>query len=310
LDRVVDEALLALLQALERSGYSFTTVTPATHERVVARRAGGEARDLRDVFGWSLPFREALLTPDLLEPLRAAEAVEETGEGLFKSLVRVASLDGHLFLHSAFPTTDEQSVFFGPDTYRFAHFIEAELPRLHAVRRIVDVGAGSGAGGITALCNLEDAHLTLSDINPEALKLASVNAAHAGVSAEVVEGAGLEAVTGPVDLILANPPYMMDEGGRDYRNGGDMHGAGLALEWVLAAARRLDPRGHMLLYTGVAIIDGRDALRDALERALPSLSCTIRYRELDPDVFGEELDKEPYASVDRIAAVGAVIERL
>ena len=65
----------------------------------------------------------------------------------------------------------------------------------------------------------------------------------------------------------------------------------------------------MLLYTGVAIVDGRDALCEALERALPDLGCTLRYREIDPDIFGEELEKPPYADVERIAAVGAVVEK-
>jgi hypothetical protein len=33
----------------------------------------------------------------------------------------------------------------------------------------------------------------------------------------------------------------------------------------------------------------------------------LRYEEIDPDVFGEELEEEPYRNVERIAAVGAVI---
>jgi len=64
----------------------------------------------------------------------------------------------------------------------------------------------------------------------------------------------------------------------------------------------------MLLYTGVAIVGGHDHLRDALERDLPALGCTLRYRELDPDIFGEELEKPAYADVERIAAIGAVVE--
>jgi hypothetical protein len=66
----------------------------------------------------------------------------------------------------------------------------------------------------------------------------------------------------------------------------------------------------VLLYTGVAIVDGRDELREALADQLPALGCTLRYRELDPDVFGEELVKPAYAEVERIAAIGAVVERV
>jgi hypothetical protein len=82
----------------------------------------------------------------------------------------------------------------------------------------------------------------------------------------------------------------------------------VSLDWALAAARRLAPRGRVLLYTGVAMVDGHDELREALERELPGLNCTLSYRELDPDVFGEELEKPAYKDVERIAAIGAVIK--
>jgi len=88
-----------------------------------------------------------------------------------------------------------------------------------------------------------------------------------------------------------------------------MHGAQLSFDWAIAAAKRLEPGGHMILYTGVAIIQGQDELRAALDRELPALGCTLRYREIDPDIFGEELEKPPYRDVERIAAVGAVIAK-
>ena len=305
---LTDTALRALLDALVDAGYDFVAVTPATHARVIARRRGQQARDLRDIFGWSLPFEEGTLAPDMLDLLRQADAVETIGSAL-KSRLRVASLGGRLFLHSAFPTDDEHSVFFGPDTYRFAAFVEAELPDLGEVRRIVDIGAGSGAGGLVAGSLAPDARVTLSDVNPAALRLAATNAAHAGLDVEIVEGAGLDSVQGPIDLVLANPPYMIDEGNRAYRDGGGMHGAQLSLDWTLEGARRLEPGGHLLLYTGVAMVDGRDALLEALADQLPTFDCSLRYWELDPDVFGEELEKAGYQDVERIAAIGAVITR-
>ena len=68
-------------------------------------------------------------------------------------------------------------------------------------------------------------------------------------------------------------------------------------------AGRLTLGGRLLLYTGSAIVDGRDDLRDALAAAIPDAGCTLDYRELDPDVFGEELERPEYAEVDRIAAI-------
>jgi methylase of polypeptide subunit release factors len=222
----------------------------------------------------------------------------------------VSRVHGKLFVHSAFPTEAENSVFLGPDTYRFADFVRAELARTPGIRRLVDIGTGAGVGAITAAPLLPGTRLTLLDINPLALRIASINARHAGLEVELVEGEGIEDVAGLVDLAIANPPYIIDGGDRTYRDGGGMHGAEMSLDWALASARRLEPGGRMLLYTGVAIVEGRDELREALERDLPGLECSLRYREIDPDIFGEELEKPAYADVERIAAVGAVIERI
>lgn len=302
-----DQYLLQLLSLLESAGYQFTAVTPATHERVVAREEAAEASDLRDVFGWNLPFREDLLPEAMLRNLRRAGAIEGHN-GLLRSKLRVASLGSHLFLHSAFPTETADAVFFGPDTYRFARFLAGELPKLHHSKRLVDVGAGTGAGGIVAAGLLPDVKVTLTDLNPLALQLAAVNARHANVQADLVHGSGLEAVEGPIDLIIGNPPYVMDEGDRTYRDGGAMLGAQLSLDWVMEGVHRLQPGGCMLLYTGVAIAGGRDLFYEALLERLRSLGCTLSYDEIDPDIFGEELDKKPYRGIERIAAVGAVIQ--
>ena len=301
-------ALLELLAELDRRGYEFVAPTPATHERVVARPAMAAARDLRGIFGWSLPFAVGVLPPALLDLLERSGSLRREG-ALLKSGVRVARVHGRLFLHSPFPTEAEDAVFLGPDSYRFVDFVRAELPRGGRAARLVDLGAGSGVGGILAAPFVPGARITLLDTNAKALRTAAINARHAGVEVELVEGESIDDVAGAVDLVIANPPYMVDESDRTYRNGGDMHGAALSLDWSLAAARRLEPGGRMLLYTGVAIVEGRDALREELERALPGLGCTLRYREIDPDVFGEDLEKPAYRDVERIAVVGAVIEK-
>jgi methylase of polypeptide subunit release factors len=301
-----DCALLALLDGLAEAGYRFVSVTPETHRRMLARRKKAFACDLCDLFGWSLPFDPVLLPPPLRRALVASGEVERDGER-WKSRVRVASLDDRLFLHSAYPTDAPDSVFFGPDSYRFVRFLQAELPRLDGVRHLVDVGAGSGVGAIMAAALVPGAKLTATDLNPLALRFARVNARHAGVELETVETPGLDSVEGPIDLVIANPPFVADPAGRLYRDGGGMRGARLSLDWALAGARRIEPGGTVLLYTGSAIVAGRDALREALAAALPDLGCTLRYGEIDPDIFGELLGEPGYESVERIAAIGAVI---
>jgi hypothetical protein len=301
-----DAALLALLDAARAGGYDFVTPTPETHRRVLSGR--GSAENPRDVFGWSLPFEEAILPPPMMESLCASGMVAREG-GLMRSLVRISSLAGRLFLHSAYPTEARDSVFLGPDSYRFAAFLQREIPALTGAGRLVDIGAGAGVGAIAASSLLPGTRLTLTDLNPLALRFARINAAFAGLDVELVEGKGLSGVTGPVDLVVANPPFIVDPAGRAYRDGGDMHGARLSLDWALEAARRVEPGGTILLYTGSAIAGGRDSLREALEEQLQPLDFSLRYAEIDPDIFGEQIGAPGYENVERIAAVGAVIRR-
>jgi hypothetical protein len=302
-----DEALLALLEGLAAAGYRFVTVTPETHRRVMAHGRDRIASDLRDVFGWSLRFDDGLLPPLVREALERSGMMAREGR-LCRSLVRVSSLDGRLFLHSAYPTEAPDAVFFGPDSYRFVRFLEAQLPRLPPVRRLVDLGAGSGVGAIMAAPSLPGARLTAA-INPFALRLARINGRHAGLELDTVEGRGLEAVEGPIDLVIANPPFVADPAARLYRDGGPMRGARLSLDWALAAAARIEPGGTILLYTGSAIVAGRDEYREALAARLSPLGCSLRYAEIDPDIFGELLDEPSYEAVERVAAVGAVIRK-
>ncbi|MBX9745379.1 MAG: methyltransferase [Hyphomonadaceae bacterium] len=296
-------ALRGLLLTLKQRGYDFITPTPATHARVIARQGRQEARDLRDVFGWSLPFAPDIVDATLLSFLRGSDMIEQRGQ-LLRSLVRVSSLDSDLYVHSAFPTTRSDSVFFGPDSYRFANFLSETLPSLGPRRHVVDVGAGTGVGALMAQRTLPEPRLTLADINPLALEMARANLGAAEVAADFVESDGLKTVSGEIDLIIANPPYIADPTHRAYRDGGGMHGAELALRWAREAAQRLAPGGAFALYTGSAIVNGDDRLKSALHEALADFD--ILYGELDPDVFGEELEREEYADVERIAVVGVV----
>jgi len=88
-----------------------------------------------------------------------------------------------------------------------------------------------------------------------------------------------------------------------------MYGGAVALDMARLAVERLSASGRLILYTGSAIIDGADPLRDAFATVAQDGGCTMRYREIDPDVFGEELAGVAYADVERIAAVAAIFER-
>ena len=303
-----EAALLRLAILLRDSGYGFVTPTPATHARNNARPGNRWARDLRDVFGWSRPFRDGLLPEAVMAALRDAGALvahPDPDAPAWRSAVRLSGLHGLLLLHSAFPTGAADSVFLGPDTYRYAAALEAWLAgRSAPVRRAVDIGSGSGAGAILVARACPGAEVWAADINPAALRLTRVNAALAGVPVQAVHSDLLAGVPGDLDLACANPPYLADPSERAYRHGGGPLGAGLSLRIVAETPPRLAPGGSLLLYTGVAIVSGRDPFQDA---AAPQLvahkDVAWSYREVDPDVFGEELEHDPYGAADRIAAV-------
>lgn len=301
-----DAALAHLIAALKSRGYHFVTPTPASHARVLARPDRQRGRDIRDVLGWSLPFAPGVLDPELHRLLDAANALEDAGNGSLRSTLRASTLKGEIFLHSAYPTDAPDAVFFGPDSYRFADLIEAELAaRPLPGGLIVDIGTGTGVGGIVAAKQCGGCELVLTDTNPKALALARINAQAAGVEARLVEGDTLDALDQPIALALANPPYIIDDGDRAYRDGGGMLGGQVSLDMARMAVERLAPGGRLILYTGSAIVDGHDPLCAALQDLADQRSMTLRCRELDPDVFGEELEKSAYSEVERIALIAA-----
>ncbi|MDB4971132.1 MAG: rsmC [Myxococcales bacterium] len=298
-------ALLALGLELQAAGYRFTTVTPATHARINARPANAEARDLAGVFGWSRPFRRALLPSQLSALLAEAGALVDAGGGLSRSAVRFSSLGERLYVHSAFPTDAADAVFFGPDTYRF---VAALSRRARPAKLAVDLGCGSGAGGLSLDGRVE--RLILTDINPRALRLARVNAALAGAAGvDFALGDLYAAVDGDVDLVVANPPYIADLAGRAYRDGGGAVGTGLSRRIVAEGLPRLRRGGQLILYTGAPVRDGEDLLRQELTPLVDPAAYHMEYEELDPDVFGEELEQPSYADIDRIAVVCLEITR-
>jgi release factor glutamine methyltransferase len=305
-----DLALLSLGLALKSADYRFTTITPASHHLVNAR-AGKPRAQLSDIFGWNRPFQSGDLAADLLEHLSAAGALETTDQQL-RSAVRFSTLGHQLLAHSSFPTEQGDAVFFGPDTYRFARMIRQSLAEkaLKPGARILDIGSGSGAGGLHAAALADpSAKLVLTDINQSALRFSRINAALNGArNVEIAESDLFAAVEGQFDLIVSNPPYLVDPLARLYRHGGGALGSGLSVNIAEQGIAHLTPGGRLLLYTGSAIVAGKDAFYETLAARLSGRPVRFCYEEIDPDVFGEELAYPPYDQADRIAVVAVTIE--
>lgn len=291
--------LLLVGRYLLGDGYRFTTVTPASHARVLARAGQRSGTSLRDVFGWNLPFKADVLPQRIFAQLFAGGLVVAQG-GLFRSTVRFSSIDSRLYVHDAYPTLAPDAVFFGPDTYRFTTAVNSFL---RPCELLVDVCCGGGAGGIEAGVAIAE-RVVLADINPKALAFAEANYLLAGNSTAILHEADLLAgIDLRPDAIIANPPYLVDPLARTYRDGSGMLGTGLALRIVEESISLLAPGGQLLLYTGSPIVDGMDGFAAAALSLAWAAGCAVEYEEVDPDVFGEELDNPAYAAVDRIAVV-------
>jgi release factor glutamine methyltransferase len=76
--------------------------------------------------------------------------------------------------------------------------------------RIVDVGTGSGCIAVALGHELPSAHIIAIDCSMAALEVAARNVARHGMTSRVqlVRSNLLDAVAGPVDLIVSNPPYI------------------------------------------------------------------------------------------------------
>jgi hypothetical protein len=307
-----DQALVSLGRELQACHYHFTTITPASHHRVNSRPDNAGC-PLQRVFGWSRSFRPIEVPGHIIALLE--QAGELTGEGeLLRSKVRFSNLGKQLFVHSAFPTEAPDSVFFGPDTYRFARALRhavADIPAAVSFT-IIDIGCGSGAGGLDVARHLGDrvdAEVILADINPKALRYSGVNALLNGIpNARTTLSDVFSKINEGGNLIISNPPYLVDRSARVYRHGGGALGFDLAIRIVDESMGRLYPGGRLFLYTGAPVLNGTDQFLAALRPRLEARACRYTYEEIDPDVFGEELDDAPYDRVDRIAVVAVTID--
>lgn len=313
----MDDAYVAVVaelgQYLKSSGYQYVSVTPLTHQRFLRNCERRDASGLRDAFGWNMRFTSSLLPAALLHKLKAEQVVVSEDEGYYRSLLRFSTLMGEIYAHSSFPTVQEDAVFFGPDTYRFADLIAREIAvrPLENGARILDMGCGAGPGGLVAGHGAqgEVRDIVLADINFKALRLSRANAEMQRQFCRFVQTDLFTQVVGQFDLIVANPPYLMDAQQRTYRHGGGEYGEGLSQKILEQSLGRLRPRGRLILYTGSVVVEGCDQLLDWSAGVAQRSGCRFSYQEIDPDVFGEELDQPGYVGVDRIAAVGLVLEK-
>jgi len=116
---------------------------------------------------------------------------------------------------------------------------------------IAEIGTGSGAIAISLALRLPRATVYATDISPRALEIAAINCKRHGVQVHLLEGDLLEPLPEPVDIIIANLPYIRDE----------------EIGELSAEIRMYEPR--------VALAGGRDGL-DKIRQLLVNASEKLR----------------------------------
>jgi release factor glutamine methyltransferase len=89
--------------------------------------------------------------------------------------------------------------------------VDAALERIDGLpMRIADVGTGSGAIAVALAVNKPNVEIWATDTSADAVALARANAERLGVSdrVHVLHGNLLDPLTEPVDLVVANLPYL------------------------------------------------------------------------------------------------------
>lgn len=152
-------------------------------------------------------------------------------------------------------------------------------------RRIADVGTGSGALAITLARHLPNARVWAVDRSVGALAVAARNIERYGLAGRVIPVCGdlLAPLAGPLDLIVANLPYVpgerlphLDVGVRDYEPrealDGGPDGLDVIRRFLPQAAERLGAPGLLLL----EIDEGQGApVAAAAGAALPDAAISV-----------------------------------
>lgn len=110
--------------------------------------------------------------------------------------------------------------------------------------------------------------------------------------------------------IVTNPPYLLDAGAKICRHGGAELGSCLSTRNVVEGLPRLCTQGTPILCAGFPIVAGRDTFWESIASAVQTPNVCCEYAELDPYIFGKELDAPAYSQVDRIVAVALVVTKI
>jgi release factor glutamine methyltransferase len=188
----IGEALRASADELERAGVD----SPRLDAELLLGHALGLARiDLYAHGDRPLTAAEAAKSHELVERRRRREPLAYVlGEWGFRRLTL---------------RTDARALVPRPETELLVERALARVAELERPR-VVDVGVGSGAIALALADERPDARVTATDVSTDALALARENSQRLGLDVELVHTHLLNGLSGPFDLVVSNPPYVLE----------------------------------------------------------------------------------------------------
>ncbi len=127
----------------------------------------------------------------------------------FASGEPLAYLLGHQAFYGLDLLVDQRALVPRPDTEPLVDWaleVVADQPRA----RVIDLGTGSGAIALALKATEPTLEVFALDYSADALALARSNATRLGLEVQFLQGAWMQGVAGPFDLIMSNPPYIAD----------------------------------------------------------------------------------------------------
>jgi release factor glutamine methyltransferase len=124
----------------------------------------------------------------------------------------IAYIIGHKEFYGRQFKTTPAALIPRPETETMIEMINGIIPKnlslLSDKLHVVDVGTGTGCIGITTKLEWPECDVTLTDISTHALNLAKENAVRLGADVQFVKANLLHGYALPIDILLANLPYV------------------------------------------------------------------------------------------------------
>jgi release factor glutamine methyltransferase len=189
-----------------------------------------------------------------------------------------------------------------PETELLVELALELIRSAHRPNTVVDVGTGSGCVAVTLVAEVPELQVIATDISDQALEVAGDNARRHGVRSQLsfLQADLVEPLSGPLDLVLANLPYIPSESLRDLAVArhepalaldGGADGFGPLQQLLEDLAGKLSPRGAAFLEIGdeqgaMAMTQALAIFPPASIRIVPDLAGRDRVLEVRLDRGG------------------------